>query len=220
MKTIIYLLIAVFIISIASTSFIKQENSKTQFFLQATQKNNSSESLLQSAEIITERLKTFSDEIFEVKTIPKKNQIKVILNESWNLQMTKNLISKKGVLSFYETYNLKSSDNLLNADQNIFLKGSDIESMNYGQDEFSEHRFINIQFKESAIEIWKNATQRNMGHAIAIVLDNEVIAAPVVNSIIDYGNCQITGNFTSDEIKYIVAIGNNGELPLEFELVK
>jgi preprotein translocase subunit SecD len=47
-----------------------------------------------------------------------------------------------------------------------------------------------------------------------------VISAPMVREVISGGECQITGNFTSDEARTMAALANNGELPVEFEMVK
>lgn len=100
------------------------------------------------------------------------------------------------------------------------LNGSDIESFKYKLDSSLKQCWIGIQFKKPAIELWADITKRNINNAIALVLDDNVISAPKVRSIIEGGNSQITGSFTLSEVKYIATIGNNGELPLNFEVVK
>lgn len=108
----------------------------------------------------------------------------------------------------------------LDAKKGALLTESDIESVKYNQDNASKNYDIEITFKKSAVEIWSNATKRNINHAIAIVLDNNVIHAPVLKSVIENGKCSITGNFTQAQARYFTAFGNNGELSLSFELVK
>jgi hypothetical protein len=105
------------------------------------------------------------------------------------------------------------------SDKTALIAGTDIESVKFKQDKELNNE-IEIKLKKSAIELWADATKRNIGNAIAIVLDNTVISAPVVQTEIDGGRCMITGNFTPAEAKYIAALGNNGELPLNFEVVK
>jgi preprotein translocase subunit SecD len=100
------------------------------------------------------------------------------------------------------------------------LVGSDVESMQFEKDKQSNLNVIKIKFKEQAIQTWADATRRNMDHAIAIVMDDQVISAPVVRSIIEGGNCSITGSFSQEEAKFIVSLGNNGELPANFTIVK
>ncbi len=285
MKTIIYSIIAIFIFSIIATSFTNQENKNKNILIQTTDINASSVLLTQSANIISNRLKDFSSEKFELIVMSEKNQIQIILSGIWDLEATENLLIQKGSLAFYETYNAESLAKLLNGDNHLFsllnssannsdvkigctshteigkvndyletldlnqqckfawnqhyinsdvclyalklnnekgalLKGTDVESMNYNQDKVSKTPYIEIRFNKSAFELWSDATKRNINNAIAIVLDDAVISAPIVQSVINNGNCQITGDFTRDQTKYIAAIGNNGELPINFILVK
>ena len=97
---------------------------------------------------------------------------------------------------------------------------SDIKSVTFNQAKASINNEIEIQLKESAIALWANATKHNINNAIAIVLDNNVIAAPIVRSEINEGRCTVTGNFTQAKAKYIAALANNGELPLSFKVFK
>lgn len=108
----------------------------------------------------------------------------------------------------------------LDVEKGALLEGADIESIKFNQDNTSENYSIEIRFKKSAVEVWSNATKRNINNVIAIVLDNNVINAPVLKSVIDNGKCSITGNFTQTQVRYFAALGNNGELPLNFKIVK
>lgn len=100
------------------------------------------------------------------------------------------------------------------------IVGEDIESVQQNQDKVSKVNAIDIKLKKSVIEIWADATKRNLNHSIAIVLDNNVLAAPNVRSVITGGHIEITGNYTQNQAKYIAALGNNGVLPLHFKIVK
>jgi len=62
--------------------------------------------------------------------------------------------------------------------------GNDIESVKSNQDNATKAFMVNIRLKRSAVEIWSDATKRNINKAIAIVLDNEVLSAPKVRSVI------------------------------------
>jgi preprotein translocase subunit SecD len=100
------------------------------------------------------------------------------------------------------------------------INGSDIESVKFNADKTSKSNEIEITLKESAVKLWAEATKRNINKAIAIVLNDQVIAAPIVRSEINGGHCMITGNFTETEAKYIAALANNGEPPVCFKIVK
>ncbi len=51
--------------------------------------------------------------------------------------------------------------------------------------------------------------------AILIILDDQIISAPSVNEPISGGQCEISGNFTSDEAKNLAALIRGGALPVE-----
>ncbi|HEY1684598.1 MAG TPA: protein translocase subunit SecD [Tepidisphaeraceae bacterium] len=57
-------------------------------------------------------------------------------------------------------------------------------------------------------------TGANINKPMAIVLDNRVISAPNINSQIG-GNGEITGNFSPEEIDYLVSTLNAGSLPAQ-----
>lgn len=100
------------------------------------------------------------------------------------------------------------------------LTNSDIESAKFNEDKASGINDLLIEFKQSAVKIWADATSRNINNAIAIVLDNRVIYAPVLKDAIEGGKCSITGNFTKAEVQYFAALCNNGVLTLNFKVLK
>jgi preprotein translocase subunit SecD len=116
MKSILKSLIAIFILGIIATGFTPKPNNSKQFIIQSTDNSISMADLSLSAGIITNRLKSFSSEKFEVSTIAGKNQIKVILGKNWDINLAENLITQKGVLEFYETCNYKEVTELLKGD--------------------------------------------------------------------------------------------------------
>jgi len=79
---------------------------------------------------------------------------------------------------------------------------------------------ISILFNAEGTIKWKNLTRINIGKAVAIVIDDKVYSAPIIQSEIPNGNCIITGNYTTQEAKCIVAVIQNGTLPLSFKLIK
>lgn len=102
----------------------------------------------------------------------------------------------------------------------IILKGSDIESFQFGHDSVWHQDYIQFKCRKSAVPLWADITKRNINQAIAILLDGKVISAPVVRGEITGGKSIITGNFSADRLKFIEAVGNSGELPVNLEVVK
>jgi preprotein translocase subunit SecD len=59
-----------------------------------------------------------------------------------------------------------------------------------------------------------------MGKPLAIGIDNRVYSAPILKDEITTGTCEISGNFTLNEVVMLKSLINTNELPLEFKLVK
>ena len=63
-------------------------------------------------------------------------------------------------------------------------------------------------------------TKNNIGRQLAIVLDNEVISAPVIQSAIMGGSGVITGNFTSEDANELAMLLRSGALPAPLEVLE
>jgi len=77
-----------------------------------------------------------------------------------------------------------------------------------------------LDMNNKGARIWKDMTQRNIGREVAIVLDNRVCSAPRVNSVIEGGNTEITGGFTSMEANDLANILSVGQLPGKVEIIE
>ncbi|MDO9255893.1 MAG: hypothetical protein Q7U54_10305 [Bacteroidales bacterium] len=101
----------------------------------------------------------------------------------------------------------------------IPLTGTDIQSFEAKHDADRQKDNILFKFKTPAIQVWADVTKRNLDKAIAIVIDNNVLYAPVVHGEINGGNCEISGDFTHAQVQYIAAIVSGGELPASYIVV-
>ena len=108
----------------------------------------------------------------------------------------------------------------LETGKRALLTGHDIDSIRCKQEKTSKYWFIDFSFKKPAIKLWSTITRQNIGNAIAIVVDNHVICAPVINSVIEGGKCSITGNFTEADVKQFAAFVHYGELPVVFKVIR
>lgn len=72
---------------------------------------------------------------------------------------------------------------------------------------------ISMTMNTEGAREWKRITGENVGKCVAIVLDNLVYSAPVVNSEIAGGRSSITGQFTLEEAKDLANILKSGKLP-------
>ena len=120
MKTILYSIIAMLICGSLFMGFINPASINNTILIQSVDKQASSVSLTRSAEIITNRLKALSAAKFDLTVIPGKNQIKVNLEGDWDLNTVETLLTQKGKLEFYATYNHQQLSELLKGDSHLF----------------------------------------------------------------------------------------------------
>jgi preprotein translocase subunit SecD len=255
----------------------------TNLTLQAG-KEASAVTMKQSADIISARLRLFGIKSFDVKASDDLGQLKVQLPEAVSVNEIQGLLTSKGELAFYETYNQEELKIILHPDNKLFtlltsvndskpadprvgctdisgrkkaedflasmaavpgcklawksasksgeclfalktdnngnplIKRSDIESVKITDSK--EGAKIMIKLKTSAAGVFADATKANMNKSIAIVIDDKVYSWPVIKSVIEKGEIEVTGSFTENEVKYFPVIFNTEELPLTFKLVE
>ena len=78
---------------------------------------------------------------------------------------------------------------------------------------------VSMEMTSKAGTQWAQVTGRNIGKYIAVVLDERVYSAPVVNQKISGGNSQITGNFDIREANDLANILKAGKLPAPARIV-
>ena len=197
------------------------ENSKS-VILQSVSNNVPTALLTKSADIISARLRTYGLNSFDVIVVTGKGQIEVQLSDDTEFSEIEGLLTSKGDLVFYETLERENFTDLINTYSagKPLLDRSDIESINASVDKISQTFIIGIKFKPEAVNVWFEATKRNLNKHIAIVVDNQVFYSPVVRTAIEGGICEISGNLSQKESNYFLALVNNEPLPLRFTILK
>jgi preprotein translocase subunit SecD len=74
---------------------------------------------------------------------------------------------------------------------------------------------VNFRFNTSGARKFGDYTAENIGSPFAIVLDDEVVSAPTIQSHIPGGSGIITGNFTVEESTNLAVLLRAGALPAE-----
>lgn len=93
------------------------------------------------------------------------------------------------------------------------LTGKDLQKATVVFDRTTGKPQVQIQFTGQGAKYFDEITKRNVGKAVAMALDNQVISAPVVQTEIANGTAVISGNFTSDNAKNLAIALNAGALP-------
>ena len=71
---------------------------------------------------------------------------------------------------------------------------------------------VSMTMNSEGIRAWSQLTGQNIGRSIAIALDGYIYSAPTVQSKIDGGQSQITGNFTINEAKDLANVLRSGKV--------
>ena len=79
---------------------------------------------------------------------------------------------------------------------------------------------VSMQMNSEGARLWAQLTKANVGKAVAIVLDGVVYSAPRVNSEIEGGNSEISGNFTIEDTKDLANTLKSGRMPAPARIVQ
>jgi preprotein translocase subunit SecD len=84
---------------------------------------------------------------------------------------------------------------------------------------FSEP-YVSLSFNVAGAKLFEEITGANVKKRLAIILDNTVYSAPVIQEKISGGNAQITGSFTMDEAKDLSIVLRAGALPAPMKMLQ
>lgn len=99
------------------------------------------------------------------------------------------------------------------------LTGRYVKGAQIVLDQVSGLPYISLEFNSEGATLFEQLTEKNVGKRIAVILDGDLVTAPVVQEKITGGKAQITGTFTIKEAQEIVERFNAGALPAPIRLV-
>ena len=102
----------------------------------------------------------------------------------------------------------------------VEIGGQDIADANASIDSRTQAPVVAFRFTPRGSRLFAQITQENVGRAFAIVLDHEVISAPIIREPILGGTGQISGNFTVEEASDLASRIRAGALPLGLIVVE
>jgi preprotein translocase subunit SecD len=100
------------------------------------------------------------------------------------------------------------------------LTGGDLQQVSVGFNENSGSPQVQLSFTGDGSKKFAEITKRNVGKIVAIVLDDQVIEAPLVNEPIFGGTAVITGNFTVEQARTVQIQLNAGALPVSLSVLR
>lgn len=126
------------------------------------------------------------------------------------------LIGQTAQLVFAELSEASDSATLIPTE----LTGADLKEANVVFEQTSSLPSVSIQFTDEGSKKFETLTEKNVGRPLAIVIDNAVISAPVVQEKISGGAAQISGDFSLEAAKSLSIQLNAGALPVNINLIE
>jgi preprotein translocase subunit SecD len=105
-------------------------------------------------------------------------------------------------------------------EKRVVVAGGDLTDAQPGFDQRTSEPIVQFRFNSSGARKFAQATQENVGRPFAIVLDNEVISAPVIREPILQGSGQISGSFTVQGANDLSVLLRAGALPAKLTIIE
>ena len=105
-------------------------------------------------------------------------------------------------------------------EKRILVSGGDLTDAQPGFDQRTSEPIVSFRFNTSGARKFAQVTQENVGKPFAIILDNEVISAPVIREPILGGSGQISGSFTVQSANDLAILLRAGALPAPLTIIE
>lgn len=105
-------------------------------------------------------------------------------------------------------------------EKRILVSGGDLTDAQPGFDQRTNEPIVSFRFNTSGARKFAQVTQENVGKPFAIILDNEVISAPVIREPILGGSGQISGSFTVQGANDLAILLRAGALPAPLTIIE
>ncbi len=105
-------------------------------------------------------------------------------------------------------------------EKRVLVSGGDLVDAQPGFDQRTSEPVVNFRFNSTGARKFAEATEQNVGKPFAIVLDNQVVSAPVIREPILGGQGQISGNFTVQQANDLAILLRAGALPAPLTIVE
>ena len=184
----------------------------------------------QSIEIVRKRIdETGTKEPSIIKRGSNRNLVE--LPGIKDPERIKELLGKTAQLSFRmvtddktefgnETFILRDTQEKISVSKRIILTGDNLIDANPKYDNINQEPIVAFTLNRLGSQRFGQATSKNIGKRLAIILDNEAISAPVIRDSITGGQGTISGNFTFQSATDLSLLLRSGALPAPLSVVE
>ncbi|MFK4823874.1 protein translocase subunit SecDF [Paenochrobactrum sp. BZR 588] len=194
----------------------------------------------QTVEVLTSRLKEmgYEDALVEKE---RKGQILVEVRGIYDIQLLKDILSVDGAVTFHEVdANMSPNDAIRGTppEGDIVVYSFDDPPVGYllvkkpaltdadildAQADYAtdgKTAVINIKLSPEGRAAMATLTEKSIGRAFAVVVDHQVISAPVIQAKIDADELQLTGSFDYQVAGNLAVVLRSGSLPASVSVLE
>ncbi len=156
--------------------------------------------------------------LVQVPGLQDPQQLKALLGETGNLEFR--LLAQPGATDVDMLPMSDAGGQRVPVERRIIAEGGDLTDAQPAFDSQTSQPIVNFRFNIRGAQRFGQATTENLGRQLAIVLDNEVISAPTIQSPITGGSGQISGSFTVEQVNNLAVLLRSGALPAKLTIVE
>jgi len=116
--------------------------------------------------------------------------------------------------------NAEAGGGFLAVKRQTVISGEQLVDARQGFEPQTNAPIVNFTFDSQGGKRFAKTTQDNIGKRFAIIVDNKVISAPVINTPILGGSGYIEGNFTVESANNLSIALRSGKLPVKLKVVE
>lgn len=105
-------------------------------------------------------------------------------------------------------------------DDRALITGERLSDAKPGFDAVTGEPVVTFTFDAAGARVFAAITKENVGRPFAVVLDGDVLTAPVIEQPIIGGSGQIKGNFTAESASDLAALLRAGALPVTLTIIE
>jgi preprotein translocase subunit SecD len=101
-----------------------------------------------------------------------------------------------------------------------YMTGETLTDARVSFDSQFNEPYVSLDFDKRGARLFERITEANVKKRLAIVLDDNIYSAPVIQEKISGGQARITGNFTAEEASDLAIVLRAGSLPAPVEILE
>ena len=158
--------------------------------------------------------------LVELPGLRDPSGIKSLLGKTAKLTFRFLVNNEKAEFGFELLNDKSNNEKKYKVEKKIIVSGENLIDAQPGFDQTTNSSVVNFKLDTFGAKKFAFITKKNIGRFLAIIIDDEVVSAPVIRDAITTGNGQISGNFTVKEANDLAILLRAGSLPAPIRVLE